>query len=307
VAHVPTLPATCVGATASATVTVDARWLMAYAAGIADTRPALLDPARLGGIEAHPVFPVCPEWPVLLAVARVPPLDRLTSAERAKGVHARHDLHLHRPIVPGDELTTTATVVGLERRRSGVLQTVRLATVDADGRPVATTWQGSMFLGFDLDGDEVVPEMPEPVRHVGTVDQGARLVVMHELDRGAAHVYSECARIWNPIHTDTSVALAAGLPDIILHGTATLAIAVSDVIDRFADGDPGRIRRVSGSFTGMVVLPARLAVRLAPGGIVDDGTVVGVEVAVVPDDASDIGTGATAIRAATVVVGPRRT
>src|SRR4029077_6419959 len=42
-----------------------------------------------------------------------------------------------------------------------------------------------------------------------------------------AHVYTECARIWNPIHTDRAVARAAGLPDIILHGTATLALAVS--------------------------------------------------------------------------------
>src|SRR5215831_17990681 len=45
-----------------------------------------------------------------------------------------------------------------------------------------------------------------------------------------AHVYSECARIWNAIHTDRAAALAAGLPDIILHGTATLALAVSAVL-----------------------------------------------------------------------------
>ena len=49
-----------------------------------------------------------------------------------------------------------------------------------------------------------------------------------------AHLYSECARIWNPIHTDRAAALAAGLPDIILHGTATLAKAVSWIIDEYA-------------------------------------------------------------------------
>ena len=43
----------------------------------------------------------------------------------------------------------------------------------------------------------------------------------------AAHVYTEGARIWNPIHTDAAVAARAGLPGIILHGTATLALAVS--------------------------------------------------------------------------------
>ena len=79
---------------------------------------------------------------------------------------------------------------------------------------------------------------------------------------GLAHVYTECARIWNPIHTDVAVARAAGLPDIILHGTATLALAVSRVLHH-ATADPRAVRRVSGRFTGMVPLPSRLTLRVA--------------------------------------------
>ena len=55
----------------------------------------------------------------------------------------------------------------------------------------------------------------------------------------AAHVYTECARIWNPIHTDVAYARAAGLPDIILHGTATLALSISKVSRRFVRNEPG--------------------------------------------------------------------
>ena len=76
-----------------------------------------------------------------------------------------------------------------------------------------------------------------------------------------AHVYTECARIWNPIHTDIAVARAAGLPGLILHGTATLALAVSCVIARELDGDPGRVRRVAARFTGMVPVPSFVTVR----------------------------------------------
>jgi len=47
-----------------------------------------------------------------------------------------------------------------------------------------------------------------------------------------AHVYTECARIWNPIHTDPAVARQAGLSAILLHGTATLALAVSAALAR---------------------------------------------------------------------------
>jgi acyl dehydratase len=76
-----------------------------------------------------------------------------------------------------------------------------------------------------------------------------------------AHVYTECARIWNPIHTDLAVARAAGLASPILHGTATLALAISRVVARDAGGDAASVREVSARFTGMVAMPSRLTVR----------------------------------------------
>jgi acyl dehydratase len=76
---------------------------------------------------------------------------------------------------------------------------------------------------------------------------------------GLAHTYTECARIWNPIHTDRAVARAAGLPDIILHGTATLALAVSAAVAR-AGGPATPIARIGCRFTGMVPLPSTITV-----------------------------------------------
>src|SRR5438270_7090690 len=78
----------------------------------------------------------------------------------------------------------------------------------------------------------------------------------------AAHVYTECARIWNPIHTDAAVAAAAGLPAIILHGTATLALAVSRIVEAEADGRPERVARVAGRFAAMVLMPSEIIVRV---------------------------------------------
>ena len=78
---------------------------------------------------------------------------------------------------------------------------------------------------------------------------------------GAAHTYTECAHIWNPIHTDKAVALAAGLPDIILHGTATLALAVSEIVNLYADGDPTRVTRLGGRFAAMVLMPSTITLQ----------------------------------------------
>ena len=74
-------------------------------------------------------------------------------------------------------------------------------------------------------------------------------------------MYTECARIWNPIHTDAAVARAAGLPAIILHGTATLALAVSRVVTRELGGDVTGVRGVAARFTGFVRLPSVITVR----------------------------------------------
>src|SRR4030095_16423643 len=75
-----------------------------------------------------------------------------------------------------------------------------------------------------------------------------------------AHTYTECARIWNPIHTDRAVARSAGLPDIILHGTATLALAVSAVLERAGAGPAVDIARTPCRFTVMVPLPSVITV-----------------------------------------------
>ena len=47
--------------------------------------------------------------------------------------------------------------------------------------------------------------------------------------------------------------LAAGLPDIILHGSANILVALREVINRSLDGDPTRVTRYAGQFRGMVI------------------------------------------------------
>jgi len=90
------------------------------------------------------------------------------------------------------------------------------------------------------------------------------------VDRFAAHTYSECARIWNPIHTDSAHAAEHGLPGIILHGTATAARALTIVVNGKLDGDPTRVTGMSCRFTSMVLMPNTLAIQ---AGWVDESIV----------------------------------
>jgi acyl dehydratase len=239
---------------------VDARWTMAYAAGLDDLDPCYLDTRREGGVVAHPLFPVCFEWPVALA-ARAKLRVSLTSAEAARGVHATHHAVLHRAIRPPERLATTATPIGIEQRRPGAYETIRFETVDERGAPVTTTYYGSLYREVELIGPDrpaAVPCVPQP----RAVSSTPRAEFSIPISAGAAHVYTECARIWNPIHTDSAVAEKAGLPGLILHGTATLALALSRIVASEAGGDPERIAQVSGRFAGMVLMPSSVMLRI---------------------------------------------
>ena len=126
---------------------IDARWTMAYAAALGDATPRYLDTNARADVLAHPLFPVCFEWPVFLGVHGFSENAALTAAERLRGVHATHDLVLHQPLRAEQKVSTRASVVCVEQRRAGAYQIVRLDTLDVSERPLCTTWYGSMYRG----------------------------------------------------------------------------------------------------------------------------------------------------------------
>ena len=256
---------------------IDARWVMSYAAGLNDNLPCYLDTCRSEGIVAHPLFPVCIEWPVMLATR-----DSILQREEAlRGVHATHELVIHRLIRAGEKLTTQATLAGIEQRKPGAYQTVRFDTKDAEGQPVCSTWYGTLFRGVEVAGDDVpVSDLPAQLEPLSAASAAmpARAEIPVPIAAGAAHVYTECARIWNPIHTDPAVAEQYGLPGLILHGTATLAQGISCVIAQEADGCPERVKRISGRFGAMVFMPSHLTVRIVSREAGAEGDVVRFEI-----------------------------
>ena len=253
---------------------VDARWVMSYAAGLDDYLPSYMDTCRSEGIVAHPLFPVCLEWPVMLATRDV----ALEREEALRGVHATHDLVIHRLIRADEKLTTQATVAGIEQRKPGAYQTVRFDTKDAAGELVCSTWYGTLFRGVEVDGgDRPATDLPASLEPLHS-DVPAKTEIPVSISTGAAHVYTECARIWNPIHTDPAVAEKSGLPGLILHGTATLAHGISRIVAEEADGQPERVKRVTGRFGAMVMMPSQVHVRILSREASMDGDVVRFEV-----------------------------
>lgn len=242
----------------------DARWLMAYAAGVPDERPELYE--TRAALVTHPLFPVAPEWELLITSHSTP--RAMPRSESVRGVHYAHDVIVERSLRPDDELVLTATVIGVDRRRAGATQDVVFHAVDASGATVWRTRMTSLFRGVALVGEPVTVDVgwPEGLGEPDTVAPPRPLAQVRSHVRSVdAHVYTECARIWNPIHTDTAVAEEAGLHAPILHGTATLARAVS-LVTGMAGVPLADVRRVSGRFAAMVDLDTTVTVRLLHAG-----------------------------------------
>jgi acyl dehydratase len=137
----------------------------------------------------------------------------------------------------------------------------RLVTRDAQGAVVSTTWQLGITRGVAIDGEaRWTAEPPALPTDEGT--EPCAIEASLTVFPGMGQIYTECAHIWNPIHSDRAFALAAGLPDIILHGTATLALGVSGIVNTCLDGDVSRVCRLGGRFSAMVPVPDRLQLEI---------------------------------------------
>jgi acyl dehydratase len=75
------------------------------------------------------------------------------------------------------------------------------------------------------------------------------------------YVYDGCTQIEFPIHTSPRFAVGVGLPGIILQGTATLACAIREIVNREARGNPECIREIFCKFTGMVIPGSHIEIR----------------------------------------------
>ncbi|MEO6463439.1 MAG: MaoC/PaaZ C-terminal domain-containing protein, partial [Candidatus Eisenbacteria bacterium] len=198
------------------------RRLMAYAAGIGAEDECYFDDEH--GVVGHPAFCVSLEWPVVSGPGYLAAIGRSADAPRG-AVHVLQDSRFHRLIRAGELLKTRARIARVRQTSAGVLVTSCVETFESATRsPVVTTWTAAMFLRDTLDGAPSSDEEPPALRKDANVTVDSQRVAI-ETSPSLAHRYSECASIWNPIHTERAAARAIGLPGILLHGTCTWALA----------------------------------------------------------------------------------
>lgn len=256
---------------------VSKRNLLGYAAALDATEDVYLDDLRPGGIIGLPPFIVVPEWDIMNGQAYRQVLG-LDDAGMWSCIHVQQDTNFSVPVVPGMTLTTRGQICEIRNTRIGCYVAVRLtSTIGEHGPLVAESWFGGIFLRrFAGGGNRRLAEAPVLPKYETPCGVQAQPLVT--VTRGLAHLYTDAASIWNPIHTERSEARAAGLNDTLLHGTYTWARAGLYLIRLVANGDPLRLRRLGARMAGKALVGNELAIRCGTVSMSQEGVVVGFQV-----------------------------
>jgi acyl dehydratase len=237
------------------------RQAMNFAASVGDNNPWYFDDERPEGAVAPPMLAVSLIWPLATAYTDTLQARGYSTALRRQ-VHYTEHLVWHRPMRPGDAIEITGEVVGMSAHSAGTYGLIKFEARDNGGDPVFTEYSGALFRGVRCEGESmggttVLPDTPD------RVEEAAPLWTQTiHIDPLATHLYDGCADLHFPIHTSRRFAHKVGLPDPIIHGTYTLAVAMRELLNREGDGDPTRLRATACRFTGMVFPDTDITVRL---------------------------------------------
>jgi acyl dehydratase len=218
---------------------VDRERIVAYA-------DATNDPIRqhLDGVYAPPVFAVVPPFGLMAERTMSVVPDELMM----KILHGEHDFRFHRPIEPGETLTSRAKVVGIHGKSSGVTVTTLIECRGGQGDVVNEQYFVGFFRGGTFDGGRGEPSPEHTLDGAVRISEPAAQVVQ-KYDEDQTFRYSEAAGDPMPIHLDDEFARLMGLPGIIVHGLCTMAFTSHAVIGHVLPGDPSRLKRLAVRFS----------------------------------------------------------
>ena len=247
---------------------VQARQTTNFAAAVGERDGCYFDDTRPDGVIAHPVFPVAVTWPITLHLDRYLQDSRFPLELMAMQVHHSEHIALHHPVRPGQTLTVAGTVAAILPHRAGTRVVMRYAVADDGGRPIFTEHIGALLRGVRCsDNGRGLPGLPdEPPPDPSREPMWLQDIA---IDPALPYIYDGCSDIVFPIHTSPAFARDVGLPGIILQGTATLALAVRELLGREPGLHPSAVSEVACRFTGMVLPGSRISVRLLQRTVVD--------------------------------------
>jgi acyl dehydratase len=182
---------------------------------------------------------------------------KLGEVNPAMAVHAEQSVELRRPLPVAGSVELTATVTEVLDKGSGALIVTGTEGRDPAAKSVMFTATSGVFIrgegGFGGPrGASASWQRPqrEPDAVIGYATWLSQpLLYRLSGDR-------------NPLHSDPAFATRAGFPRPILHGMATYGMCCRALVAAACDGDPARLRAMSGRFSRPVLPGDQLTVAI---------------------------------------------
>jgi len=223
-----------------------------YAAAIGETSSLYFDDAKNEVLVSHPVFPVALSWELNSNLDKYVdyPIER-EIIERL--VHQSEQMEINRLLRVGEEVSIEGEVIAVMPHDMGTKIALRFDYLDAAGELILREYTGGLIFGMacadEGKGKENVPTSARVELAEGEKPAWEKKIY---IDRNLPYLYDGCANISAAIHTSPKFATSLGLPDIILHGTASLAISVREITAHYKL-DPSKMTHLAAKFTGMII------------------------------------------------------
>ncbi|MEU7768674.1 MaoC/PaaZ C-terminal domain-containing protein [Nocardia sp. NPDC049190] len=174
-------------------------------------------------------------------------------------LHREQDIVVHRRIPVAGRASSRSEIVEVEDLGTAAVLVQHTTLADPDGHPLITGVSRIHARGEGgCGGPPGAATAPTPDRRPDTCSD------LPTTPQQALR-YQRCGRgnsMRNNVHTDPAFAEAAGFPMPILQGACTYAMVCATVLETLAQADPGRVRRYSARFLGVVFPGETLRTRM---------------------------------------------
>ena len=194
-----------------------------------------------------------------LSALGTPLFDPDLGVDMMRLVHAEQDMQFLQAVWPGDVITSTSTIAGIEEKSVGELLTIAVECKNQRGDVVLHARSGLMSRGpRKRDKDALAAERAkrneDPFESAPVLWRRTESVAPDQSAR-----YAEASGDINPIHLDDDVAKMAGLPGIILHGLCSMAFIHNALVEHVG-GDPLRVARLFVRFARPILMGDTLTI-----------------------------------------------
>ncbi|MFW9905495.1 MAG: MaoC/PaaZ C-terminal domain-containing protein [Candidatus Thorarchaeota archaeon] len=220
--------------------TVDPEKTMAYAKATNESNSKYYE-ADENKLAIPPLFPVT----MLIDPMKQMVMDDTFNLDIFRMVHGEQEILYHRPLRPWDKIKTKVELDSIDVKEAGDILWAKIRGYSQE--ELVFEMRAGMF--FRKPKKRVRSKKKEEI-----IEEEILISKKMKVTSDQSVRYAAASGDTNPIHIDRDIAIAVGLPDIILHGICTLAFATQAIVDEMADGDPTKVKSIKTRFSKPVFM-----------------------------------------------------